>query len=576
MAGRGARMNRKTIPRLMAWVNRLTRGLDGLCVAFIALALMGCGPSEPATNGGPATVRLLTEAQYRNIIADVFGSSITILGRFDAPQRENGLLAVGASKMDITPSALERYDSLARSIAAQVMDEKRRHILVSCKPVSAAAFDESCAREFISSAGRFLYRRPLQEDELQLEVNVASTVATARKDFYAGLEYALSGMLVTPAFLYIADITEPDPSQPGTWRLNGYSKASRLSFLLWNTSPDDELLASAERGELHNTDGRKRQVDRLLNSPNLEFGVKNFFFDMLGFDAVAGLAKDSIIYPAFNSAVAGDLQEQTLHTITELLLRRHEDYRNLFTTPLTFMSRALGQLYRTPVKTALRWSPYEFGEGDPRAGIQTQISFLALYSHPGKSSPTLRGKAIREVLLCQKVPAPPGDVNFDAFNDPISAKTVRERLTAHSKNPSCAGCHKMTDPIGLTLENYDGLGQFRSTENEMPINASGELDGTAFDGAKGLASALYQNPALPSCLVNRMFSYATARAANTYEMEFLKYLEQKFASDGYKIPELLRRISESDAFYAVSKPATSPQAQQSESQSTPLKGGQKS
>ncbi len=531
----------------------LRAGLAGV----VAVALSSCGPKEPAVSGGSTVVRQITEAQYRNIIRDVFGSSVTIIGRFDAPGREAGLLAVGASKADIAPATLERYDNLGRSIASQVMEEKRRANLVSCTPKAPKEADDACARDFLGKVGRMLYRRPLTSAELDLETRIATEAAKARGDFYAGLEFALAGMLVTPQFLFIAEATEADPDHAGLQRLTGLSKASRLSFLLWNTAPDEELLAAAEKGDLNTKRGMERQIDRMLDSPAVEAGVRNFFSDMLGFDAVEQLAKDTIIYPAYSSTVANDLKEQTLRTLVDLLVTKDGDYRDIFTSRKTFMSRQLAMVNRISAPTETTWVPYEFAENDPRSGIQTQVSFLALHSHPGMSSPTLRGKAVREIFLCQAVPPPPGDVNFDNFNNAAVAKTARERLTVHRTNPTCAGCHKVVDPIGLTLENFDGMGQFRTTENGVPIDVSGDLDGQPFEGGVGLGKVLHDSPAATSCVINRVYAYATGRAAGRGDVAFIDYLEKRFAADGFRFKSLLRTIAESDAFSTVAaKPAS--------------------
>jgi len=497
-------------------------------------------------------VRQLTEAQYRNIIADIFGASIKVAGRFDTPKREGGLLAIGATVADITPSALERYDALARDIAAQVVDKTRRGTLVPCIPKDITRPDDDCAREFLAPAARLLYRRTLSRSEVEKHVSVAHRAADSKGDFYAGLAFALSGILDSAPFLFVADTTEPDPAHPEKVRLSGLAKAARLSFLLWNRAPDDALLIAAENGDLHTEAGLMRHVDRMLASPAVEEGVRAFFADMLGFDAFDALAKDSVIYPAFNASLVSDIREQVLRTLVDTLLIRRESYRDIFTTRKTFLNRQLAVLYRVPVATDLNWTAYEFPAGNPRAGIHSQVGFLGLHSHPGKSSPTLRGKAIRELLLCQKIPPPPGDVDFNLFNDPnLAQQTVRERLTAHRTNPTCAGCHMIMDPIGLTLENFDGLGQYRSTENGAPIDVSGTLDQVAFNGPVELGQALHDHPATSSCLVNRLFSYAVARPSTTGERDWLAYQEGRFSRDGYRFPELLRAIALSRAFYAV-------------------------
>jgi hypothetical protein len=361
-------------------------------------------------------------------------------------------------------------------------------------------------------------------------------------------------MLQSPGFLFIAENTEPDPDDPSKVRLDAYAKAARLSFLLWNSSPDDVLLTAAETGELHSDKGIERHVERMTASPRMKTGVRAFFSDMLSLDDFATLEKDTLLYPAFGLSTTIDAREQVLRTLYDLLIVRQGDYRDLFTVRDTYMSAPLGLVYRVPALNPGGWAPFTFPEGDPRAGIQTQLSFVALHSHPGKSSPTLRGKAIRELLLCQKIPDPPSTVNFDQFNDPNSPnKTARARLDAHSTDPACSGCHKLMDPIGLALENFDGAGQLRQTENGEPIDTSGELNGMPFQDALGLARALRADPAAPSCVVNRLYAYAVGRAVEKGERPLIGYLEKSFEADDYRFTKLVRRIATSRAFMSVSR-----------------------
>jgi hypothetical protein len=532
------------------------REFAAAAVAALALVgLGGCGRSEPVTEGGPATLRLLTEAQYRNVIGDLFGSQVVVASRFDPVVRTEGLLAVGAGSASVTASGIEHYSSLARTIATQVVAPANRALFVPCAPEKPEAADDHCAALFLGRVGRYLYRRPLSAEELATQVKIAGLAAATRQDFYAGLAYGLQGMLESPDFLFVSERTEPDPRHPGHPRLDDYSRATRLSFFLWNTSPDEALLAAAGKGELQTRAGLEREVDRMMASPRFKGGVRAFFTDMLGLDDFATLEKDTIIFPAFSLAAANDAREQVLRTLVDELVTRNGDYRDLFTTRRTFMSGPLGLLYRVPVSLPGGWVPYEYPVNDPRAGIQTSLSFVALHSHPGKSSPTLRGKAIRELLLCQKIPDPPSTVNFDQFNDPHSPnKTARNRLKAHAVDPACAGCHKLMDPIGLALENFDGAGQLRTSENGEPIDTSGELDGTRFADARGLGAALRQDPAATSCVVRRAFSYAAARGIGRGERDWMAYLEAKFAASGYRLPELIRRIATSEALYTVTSP----------------------
>jgi hypothetical protein len=554
----------------------LKRSFAAACGAIALLSLASCDDPAPKSSGGPATVRRVTKDQYAAIIGDIFGADIKIQGRFDPDVREGGLLAIGTSHVSVTPSSLEQYDSIARGIAAQVVDEHHRVQLFGCQPASATAPDDACAAQFLGEVGHQLYRRPLTGQELKAQVAVAHEAAGTLGSFYEGIATSLAIMLESPRFLFREETAEPDPDHSGALRLTAFSKATRLSFFLWNTTPDDALLAAAESGELNSKRGLDRQVDRMLASPRLKSGVRAFFTDMLGFDAMATLAKDPEVYPKFTPTLIGDAQEQTLRTLTDHLLTRNGDYRDVFTTRHTYLTQLLGAIYRVPVGTKGGWEAHDFPDGDPHAGIVTEVSFLALHSHPGRSSSTLRGKAVREILLCQQVPTPPANVNFSIVQDTKNAnlRTARDRLTAHRTQPTCAGCHKIIDPIGLSLENFDGLGAHRDQENGAPIDASGELDAAKFEGAAGLGQTLHDDPAATACLVNRLYGYGAGRAPVTGEAEWMKYLQARFAAEGYRLPDLLRSIVTSDAFYRISAPPKADGTTQAESAPASPREGQ--
>lgn len=476
-------------------------------------------------------------------------------GRFDTPVRTDGLLAVGARNATVTPGSLTQFDAMARSIGSQVTSERNRRFLVPCEIQDDAVYDEACTAQFIGNFGRLLFRRPLTPEALATRLTIVRETTVALDSFSQGLASGLTSLLVSPQFLFVTDLVEADPEQPGIFRLDAFSVASRLSFLLWNTAPDDALLAAAENGELQTQRGLERQAERMMASSRLQTGIRAFFSDMLQFSEFNFLEKDSVIYPAFGIAAALDAREQTLRTITDHVIAQDRDYRDLFVTRKTFMTRTLGLVYRAQVGAPKGvWEPYEFEPDSPRVGIQNQLGFLALNSHPGRSSPTLRGKAIREMLLCQNVPVPPPDVDFSEFNDPESPnKTARERLSAHATNTVCAGCHKITDPIGLALENFDGAGQFRQIENGVLIDSSGDLDEIAFTDGAGLGPALRDNPATTACLVSRLYAYASGKTLAARD-PWMGYLEDIFAADGFRVRALLKRIATSKTYYAAIPP----------------------
>jgi hypothetical protein len=531
----------------------------------VGIALLACGTvagasAAPYAETAPearSMVRRLSQEQYRNIIADVFGPTVKVGGRFEPDIRRDGLLAVGASAVSVTASGLEDYDQIARSIASQVVSEERRGTLFACKPAKATEPDDACAKQFLGDAGRLLYRRALSSNELKTRVKVAHDAGAKLKDFYQGVGVSLSTMLTSPLFLFRQDVAEALPGGRGQYRLDGYSKASQLSFLLWNAGPDPELLTAAEKGELHTEAGLAKQVDRMLASPRLSAGVRAFFTDMLGFDEFQNLAKDALLFPKYTSRVAVDAQEQTLRTITDVLVTQKADYRDIFTTRKTYLTPQLASIYGVPLPaTDNGWKPYEYAEGDPRVGVAAQISFVALHSHPGRSSPTLRGKAIRQVLLCQKVPDPPGNVNFTVVQDTKNPqyKTARERLSAHATEAMCTGCHKLIDPIGFGLEQFDSAGSLRETENGARIDTQGELDGIKFTNAAGLANALHEDPAAVSCIVDRVYAYAAGHAPAKSEAGVLESLRKDFAADQYRFPALLRRIALNETTSRVAPP----------------------
>jgi hypothetical protein len=365
-------------------------------------------------------------------------------------------------------------------------------------------------------------------------------------------------MLMSSEGLFIVDRAEPDPSKAGARRLDAYSLAARLSFFLWNAAPDEALMQAAEDGTLATERGRARVVDAMLSSSRLTDGLNAFFDDMLEFNDFDALSKDASKYPQITGATLADAREQTLRTLVDHIVVQKADYRDLFTTRKTFMSMSLAAVYGVP--TVEGWTPYEFSDDSHRSGILTQVSFLAAHAHPARSSATRRGKAMREIFLCETVPDPPPNVDFSKLNDPDpSLHTARDRLKVHSINPSCAGCHKLMDPIGLALENFDGAGAYRLTEMDAPLLTDGALDGKPFDDLQGLEHLLHDHPAVPKCLVNRLYSYATGGPASPVsDGASLKHFTQDFAASGYRVMDLLRDIALSDAFSKVREPKTAP------------------
>jgi Protein of unknown function (DUF1592)/Protein of unknown function (DUF1588)/Protein of unknown function (DUF1585)/Protein of unknown function (DUF1595)/Protein of unknown function (DUF1587) len=551
---------------LLTLSKRMSLGLAFALLAAVLLPLLSYAdapklsvkePSRDSTDKftpPPPQSRLITQSQYSRVIKDVFGPDITIAVRFPPLPREGGLETLATTDTALTPAGFESFYSAASDVAAKVVDEEHREFLIPCKPRSISAPDDKCAERFFQSVGPVLYRRPLTKEEAAFQVWAAAQGTVAAKNFYRGLALSLTGMLVSPKFLMISDTITTDRQRPLAAKLDAYSKASRLSLFLWNSFPDRALLNAAKDGRLDVKAGIEYQVQRMMKSPRMEAGVRAFFEDMLRLDGIEGVSKDPTVYPMYTRRVAAAAKEQVLRTVVDLVLVQDTDYRNLFTTKTLFVSPVLGPIYNMPVTDPAEWSEITDTSAE-RAGLLTQPAFLAEYAHTARSSPTRRGRAVREIFLCQNVPNPPSNVDFSALNDPDpKLKTVRDRLSAHRSNPVCAGCHRITDPIGLALENFDGAGRYRETEDGAAIDASGNLDGTKFQNITEFTEAVAHSPQLPRCLTTRLADFAVARNLGTPQKPWIDRLQQDFVANGYRVLKLIEDIATSDEFYSISSP----------------------
>ena len=535
--------------------------LAGVAVAAIGAGIYFApgllnGQSGPKVTGPPPPpqMRRMTESQYRNSVADIFSPEIKVVGRFEPDIRVDGLAAVGASEASISGNGYEQYYAMAGRIAEQVVSDENWAKYMPCDVPAPATYDAACAEQIISEYGEKIFRRDMKDVTLAEWLQISESAMEKLGNFHEATGLVLEGMLSSPEFLFIMDtVTE---GEDGSLELTGHAKAARISYFLWNTAPDEELLRAASAGELDTKDGLEAQVDRMLNSEHVRTGMNAFFEDFLHLDAFATLEKDKLIYPAFNQRVSEDGREQVLRFLDYHLLDKAGPYTDIFTAKETFVTRPLGMIYEVPVRAVEGWEKVEFTEDDPRGGLLSHIAFSALHAHPGRSSATLRGIAVRELLLCQSVAPAPAAVNFTVVQDTSNPefKTARARLTQHRTDDACASCHEFIDPIGLAMENFDGVGRLRYEENGAVIDVSGAFDGYEFDNVDGLEETLADHPATTSCLVEKMQKYATGRKPQASDIQWINRLEKKFSRSDEKIIPLLREIALSDEFFAVSAP----------------------
>ena len=323
--------------------------------------------------------------------------------------------------------------------------------------------------------------------------------------------------------------------------------ATRLSFLFWNTTPDDALLDAAEAGELATIPGLTAQVDRLVQDPRVREAMNNFHAERLGMDALASLAKDADLYPAMTGSLGAAMREDILRTIDYLTFDAGTDYRELFDTRVSFVNSELAAVYGLPDPGAA-FQRIALPEDSLRVGLLGKAGLLAMNAHVKETSPTLRGKFVRERILCQSIQPPPANVVPVLPEPDPNAPTMRARLSAHATDESCAGCHSRMDPIGLAFENFDAIGAYRATDNGHALDVSGELDGRPFDGPRQLAGIFREDSGAAVCVARQLYRYAVGHVEGPGERIVVSGLSSAFEASNYQLTLLLKSIVVSDGF----------------------------
>ncbi|MFT5354208.1 MAG: hypothetical protein ACI9KE_001413, partial [Polyangiales bacterium] len=422
-------------------------------------------------------------------------------------------------------TSVETYETLALSAARHVFDDaERRQAVVGCDPSPA------CSRAFLARVGRLAFRRALSDEELERYGTLADTLGHDPEDPSQGLMYALSGLLQSPHFLYRVELGVPDPSRPGRLSYSGHEMATRLAFLIWNQGPDDALIAEAEAGRLQSEEDIRAQVTSMLADDRARVGLREFLADLLDASAIATLEKDLLVFPAFDEALAEAMHAQFLRTAESAV---EHGYGHLFTTRVTYINALLAPFYGVDdAAFGESLEELEMSDESPRAGILTTPGYLALHAYLGKTSPAQRGLFVRRRLLCRDIPPPPADVDTTLPEPPGGELvTTRELVSIHLESDSCASCHRLMDPIGLGLEEFDAIGAYRETENEIDIDPSGELEGVPFNDAAELGEVVANHPDLLPCLMANLYAYGAANTIATNNAALRPLLDRMDGDD---------------------------------------------
>jgi hypothetical protein len=506
----------------------------------------GRGPNPPPPPFAPSepVMARLTRPQYANVIRDLFGSGIPAHD-LEPDARPYLFSVIGAATNSVTELGVDLYGRAAYDIAAKVFaDPTRRNAIAACAATSPLT--DACLTSFVRDFGQRAWRRPLDAGEQDIYHKLG--VQLGLSDPLVTLPYVASAMLQSPNFLYRVELGEPAPDHPGWRRYTSYEIASRLSFLLRNTSPDTEMMAAAGRGELVTPDGILKQTNRLLSQaqPTQEM-VSQLYAEYLDLIALAGVEFPADVDP--QSTLAASMTTEVLSLVNRISLQESGDMRTLFSTRGTSVDANLAKFYGLPAP-GTGVAAVTLPENGPRAGILTTGALMALNNRPNRTAPTLRGHFVRERLLCGTVPPPPPNVPpIDDSSNSMAPQTLRQKLEAHRKNPACSGCHQMMDPIGLGMEDFDRYGRFRTVDDQgAMIDDLGDLDGKTFHGARELDEMLAADPRTMNCLVTQLYRYASARVETPEEEIVLDQIDKGFADGGYRLKQLITTLVTSDGF----------------------------
>jgi hypothetical protein len=502
----------------------------------MTVAVAPFAPSEPA-------LPRLTTAQYHNVIRDLFGPTIQVPD-LEPDQRPYSFSIIGASTTTASEYGVDLYSQAAFSIAQAVFaDTTLRQTVVGCQP--ATPLDDACLGQFLTEFGLRAWRRPLQQTEVERYKALATAIGLV--DPWLALQHVTAALLQSPHFLYRVELGEADTEKPGWRHYLGYEMASRLSFLFRNSLPDEELFAAAARGELVTQAGVIAQASRLIDDGALtETMLSALYSEYLDLPLL-----DDVLFPAEmdpNLTLAASMRSEVLEIVNRIALREAGDMRTLFTSRSVATNQDLAGLYGLPSASTTLVS-VELPADGPRAGILTTGALLTLNNRPNRTAPTIRGLFIRQRLLCGTVPPPPPGIPpimEEAEGEPT---TIREKLEQHRADPACAGCHASMDPLGLGMEDFDQFGRFRTTyDSGQPVDASGDLDGITFIGARQLGERLAEDPRVMSCLVKQFYRYGSARLETDGEAAVLQTLDSAFEQSGYQLRALLLELVGSDGF----------------------------
>lgn len=506
-------------------------------------AATGCEQAAP--NPGRSPLRRLNRIEYISTVADLLSlTNAEELAGALPPDEQGAGFSNNADALVVTGLLAGNYIDIADKLAAEAVKDVSK--LTAC---TAGEDPAVCAARFVDSFGKRAFRRPLSAAEHTTYLAFFDQGAAGRT-FADGISMVLRGFLQSPHFLYRVEAGQPPAPGASATLLTPYELATRLSYALWGTMPDDALFAAADQGMLASASTIEQTVRQLLTDARAKRTVAGFHGEWLSIGGVTTVGKDPQAFPSFTADLQNDLRTE-LNTFVNEVFWQDGKVASLLAAPYTYVNANLASFYGLPPPTGDGFVKVPTNP-QQHVGFLTSGALMAFLAHNDQTSPVHRGKFVRERILCQTLPDPPGNIVIKVpVLDPNTS--TRERFHQHSADAKCAGCHRLMDPLGLTFEHYDPIGKWRDKDGPADVDATGHLGGTSdadgdVNGAAELAQKLSTSNDARECVMKQVFRYTAGRSETIDDACTLAAIKTKFASTDYDMRELWVAVATSDAF----------------------------
>ncbi len=544
----------------------LSMGRQRRLLALLGAALL-CGCSGIIGSGGDGSaddvvakklcvvdtpIRRLTRFEYNNTVRDLLGDDTNPADALP-PEEEVAGFNNQAGALTTSDLLVEQYANVAETVSARAVTNIEA-LMDGCDPVSQGG--DGCALSFIERWGQRAYRRPLVQEEIDRLKGVFDW-AVADPDlgtFEDGIQMVIEVVLQSPFFLYRPEYGSDTPIEGDVVPFTSWEMATKLSYMFWNSMPDDPLFEAAANDALVTREQIAAQARRMLEDGRAKDTIRNFHRQWLLLTELENVTKDTSIYPAFNASLRPLWEEEIQTFIEQVILEGDGTLETLLTGNYSFMNEELANFYGNDVIDPVTGTEFRRVQLDPtrRSGLLTSAALMATHANLNQSSPVFRGKFVREQLMCDTLPLPPNDLVIEPPElDPT--KTTKEQFEEIGADPACASCHSLMNPIGFIFEHYDGVGQWRDQQNGKDVDAVGDvvqtddLDGT-YDGAIELAQALATSTQVQECVSSQWFRFSYNRSVTPEDSCSLDQINETFVASNFNVRELLVALTQTNAF----------------------------